>query len=148
MFKFRILIATGLVCMAAVFVSTSMLWAASKLTPKQQKAKSKCSLQFMKCLDGCGVVGLSLAYWPCQSKCESAYNRCMDSAGIPLQTNPPPKTGGRPTPTPAGKAPVPTPTPKRLPLSTKPIVNAPIASTPTPTPKKLRTPIKHPTSKQ
>jgi hypothetical protein len=94
MSKSRILIATGLVCIAATFVSTSMLWAASKLTPKQQKAKSKCSLQFMSCTDACGVVGLSLAYWPCQAKCETAYNRCMDAAGIPRDSNPPPK-GGR-----------------------------------------------------
>lgn len=96
MFKFRILVATGLVFIVAAFFSTSTLWAASKLTSKQQKAKGKCSLQYMKCVDGCGVVGLT-GYWQCQTKCESTYNHCMDAAGIPLKANPPPKTDARPT---------------------------------------------------
>ncbi len=98
MFKFRILFATVLVFIVAVFFSTSMIWAKSKLTSQQQKAKGKCSLQYMKCVDGCGVVGLT-GYWDCQTKCEGTYNHCMDAAGIPLKANPPPKTGARPSPT-------------------------------------------------
>lgn len=109
MFKFRNLVATGLVFIVAFFAPTSMLWAKSKLTPKQERAKSKCSLRYMSCVDACGVVGLT-GYWDCQTKCEGTYNRCMDAAGIPLKANPPPKTGDQPKPT--GIAPVPTSTTK------------------------------------
>lgn len=92
MSKYQNLIATVLVCIAMTFVSTSMLWAKSILTTDQEKAKSKCALKYMFCVDECVDA-------PCQRKCEFWYNKCMDDAGIPRQENPPPKTGAKLTPT-------------------------------------------------
>src|SRR4051812_26302190 len=91
MFKFRTLIATGFASIAASFIAASMLSAAGKapLTPGQEKAKGKCSLQYMQCVITCtqGDSG-------CVEKCKAAYLRCMDAAGIPRGSYPPPK-GGR-----------------------------------------------------
>lgn len=121
------------------------------LTSGQQKAKSKCSLQYMNCVDGCGVVGLNLAYWPCQEKCQTAYNKCMDAAGIPRDMYPPPKTDGRRPAT--GKTGVTavgtvTPTPHKPTMSPErtdsvaPVKGGTATPTPTPRPKTTSSPLK------
>lgn len=122
MLKFRILIGTSLICIAAVLFSTSMFG----LTAAQEKAKGRCSTRYYSCIDACANKTGDNKVW-CERDCMRAYNGCMDDAGIPLEGNPPPRLP-RPTPGPA-KSPPGSPS-KKPPGPTL----GPIKSTPTPSP--------------
>ena len=135
MFKFRLFTASILICIAAVFAFTPIVWA---LTQKQQQAKGKCDASYMRCGDDCNNAWGPNSAKPnpgnlefCTQTCDSIQQECYRKNGIPWTV----KGGGKvPRPSPGGFA-SPTPTPKKMP--TPPHGgNAPIAPTPTATPKK------------
>ena len=133
--KFRISI-------TATLLAASLICTVLALTPDQKRAFNVCYANYTDGVAGCynywhaGSDGLK----SCLTKCGSDFKTCKRNAGIPLDTNPPPKL---PRPTPGGninppskKPPGPppgqiksTPTPAPPTIYSKP-------SKPSPTPKK------------
>ena len=108
MFKFRILAAAILIGIAAVFLSTSFVWAKPPLTSAQKKAKDKCTGKFIDDYVNCINAHPDLSINDCAKAAYSGYQVCLKSAGISLAENPPPPLPKHPrteAPKPSGVSP-------------------------------------------
>ena len=146
MFKFRILAAAILIGIAAVFLSTSFVWAKPPLTSAQKKAKDKCIGKFIDDYVNCINAHPDLSINDCAKAAYSGYQVCLKSAGISLAENPPPPLPKHPrtaAPKPSGVSPG-SPSPGKIRPRTE-ALTGPAVANPSPTPTPTPTPTPSPT---
>jgi len=140
MFKFKILTATSLICIAAFLVSTSVLWA---FRSAQDECASRQLLVFARCTRVYGEDANADQINFCFRLSQQAYENCMRAKSQNQN-----KGGNYPSPTPPPNVKHPTPvgnaSPPPTPVKLKPIhpISGPVTSkspapSPSPTPQTI-----------
>ena len=148
--KSRIYIAAGLISVAAILISASLIYARQKTTKEKLQ---DCEDAWVKCSGDCALLANREVLESCYRKCDARWRICREDAKARIQTGTtrppdakvqPGRVESTPKPTPRDKAPTgpglkensSTPTPRNKSQSVHVLEKGNLSPTPTPSPKK------------